>query len=505
VRIEHEILREARRQVARHETKGRLVSEENARRQHRSTGSPDLLRLKRPAQWAIDSGFNPYLVRSRASRVAHSIRSSLEHRQYEPRSPIAFDVDKAGGGTRQVCIYQVADSAVSKMLFEGVLKKNLPVLSARAYAYRKDLSAQNAIQFVKSELKGRHRVYVAEYDFRAYFDTIEHENVRRILNDRFLLTAVERAAIDGFLRVGPSLFDGYKAIGGPTRERGIPQGTSISLFLANVAAWELDRDLEGHGVGFARYADDTLIWATDYAKLTAAVDTLHAHAEAIGVQVNVEKSPGIRLLLPRESRGEFESTEYVDYLGHRIGLNGVQMKPSTEARIRNRVERLIYNTLLLEPMHGSQHSRRLPSHVDRDYVSVIARLRRYLYGDLSEKALRRYHQRGAPLRRFRGVMSTYPLLDDTASLAELDEWILDHLWLALRRRTLLLKDAGFSALPPPHHLSRNDLRAFSVKSARTGERIELSVPSVRLIASVIGDAAAQHGAAFVSSAGTYET
>jgi hypothetical protein len=43
---------------------------------------------------------------------------------------------------------------------------------------------------------------------------------------------------------------------------GIPQGTSISLFLANVAAYALDRRLETLGVGFVRYADDTIIWST---------------------------------------------------------------------------------------------------------------------------------------------------------------------------------------------------------------------------------------------------
>jgi len=43
--------------------------------------------------------------------------------------------------------------------------------------------------------------------------------------------------------------------GSPRRERGIPQGTSISLFLANVAPWDLDRSLERLGVSFVRYAD----------------------------------------------------------------------------------------------------------------------------------------------------------------------------------------------------------------------------------------------------------
>lgn len=149
MRIKDEILREAQRLIVRHETKGRLLAEENARRERRTTSSPQTLRLKKPAQWSVDRGFNPYLTRASAHRVAHSIRKGLEDRQYVPRTPILLRIPKPDGDTRDVCVYQVADGAVSKMLFEGLLKKNLPIMSARAYAYRKDVSAQNAIQYVK--------------------------------------------------------------------------------------------------------------------------------------------------------------------------------------------------------------------------------------------------------------------------------------------------------------------------------------------------------------------
>lgn len=503
MRIEQEVLREARRLIFRHETKGRLIAEEYERRVRRSTSPQPTMQLKRPEHWTVDSGFDPYITRSRSQRISHSVRSSLVGRRYTPRHPYAFDVPKADGGTRRVCIYQVADSAVSKMLFEGILKKNLPLLSARAYAYRKDLSAQNAIQYVKSEFAGRNRLYIAEYDFSKYFDTIDHDHIYRVLNDHFLLTTVERQAVEGFLRVGPSGADNYSALGGPVREAGIPQGTSISLFLANIAAWELDRELEGHGVGFVRYADDTLIWSTDYSRIASAVDILHSHADSIGVSVNASKSPGVRLLVPVGGKGEMVTTDHVDYLGHRIRTDGVRMKPEAEERLKARIDQLLFHTLLREPLLGTQNPSRVATNVDHDYVSTIARLRRFLYGDLSEKALRRYQSRGAPLRRFKGVMSAYPLLDDTDSLAKLDEWILDRIWLAVRKRGRLLRAAGFDPLPSPHELERSELRNLSAKSATTGNRIDLAVPSVRRIASVVADAAARYGPATVGKSSVY--
>jgi hypothetical protein len=240
------------------------------------------------------------------------------------------------------------------MLFDGILKKNLPLMSARSYAYRTDLSAQNAIQYIKSEFHGRPRLYVAEYDFSRYFDTIDHEHIRRVLEDYFLLTEVERQAIEGFLEVGPCQSSEYSALAGPKREVGVPQGTSISLFLANVAAWELDRALEGEGVGFVRYADDTLIWSADYARLCSAVEILHTHAEGIGAAVNAEKSPGIHLLVPRGVRGEIATVNSVDYLGHRLTTGKTRMKPAAEERLKKRVDQLLFNTLLREPLRGSQ-------------------------------------------------------------------------------------------------------------------------------------------------------
>ena len=505
MRLENEISREARRLILRHEIRCRLLSEENVRRARRSTAKQDKLRPSRPWYWEMDPGFNPYLTRARSERIAHSIRSSLRDRRYEPRRPVLSLVDKADGGTRETCIYQVADSAVSKMLFEGILKKNLPILSARAYAYRKDISTQDAIQFVQSELKNPTRLFIAEYDFSKFFDTIDHEHIRRVLNDRFLLTSVEREAINGFLKIAPCEREEYDPRSGTERTRGIPQGTSISLFLANVAAWELDRGLEKLGVDFVRYADDTLIWSTDYSRICSAVELLHQQAKEIGVTVNLSKSPGVRMLVPESATSEMTSTDSIEFLGYKLGLNSTTLKEEALKKIRKRIDQFIYRGLLHEPMSGTQRLNRFQGNVDRDYVSVIWRIRRYLYGDLSEKAVRRYQRREAPLRRFRGVMSAYPLIDDDKDLKALDEWLVTSLFLAMRKRTGLLCSQGFHApLPPPHGLSRSSLLRLSTVGTTSGERIDLSVPSARRIAAVVRSAAAQYGPSLVGQSSSYE-
>ena len=424
-------------------------------------------------------------MRSRQRHVGHSLQSKLEAFEYSPRRPVERKIPKLDGGERSVNVYQVADSAVSKMVFESLLRKNLPMMSARSYAYRKDLTAQDAVRYIRSALHDRKRMYVAEYDFSKYFDNISHQHLGEVL-EHFFVSHVERAVIEAFLQTPSSPAQGYAAHGGTKRTEGIPQGTSISLFLANVAAWRMDRALEDHGVGFVRYADDTLIWSTDYGRLVASVEILETHAAAMEVPINFEKSKGVRLLVANDVKSEMARADYVEYLGYAIKLGSIGLKDSNRHKIQNRIQHLIFDTLLREPMAGTQSPWRLEGGLDRDYAVAIARLKRYLYGDLSEREVRRYQSRGAPMRRFKGIMAAFPLLDDDESLRALDAWLLSRLWLAMRKRSALLAShPDIAGLPAPHGFTPSRLRSFRTVSSKTGETIDLRVPSVRRIARLV--------------------
>jgi RNA-directed DNA polymerase len=484
-KIQQEIEREATRLIHAQERRHRVHAEEQVRLGKRSLSGYLLPRSTVPDWWNLDRGFNPYLIRSRAGHIAYTIQRKLEALTYAPRRPVERWIPKPSGGERPVNVYQVGDSAVSKMVFESLLRKNLPLLSARCYAYRKDLTTQDAVRYIHSAFRGRKRLYVAEYDFSKYFDHIAHEHLQEML-ERLFVTSVERCVIDAFLTTPASDATAYEPAGGRPRTCGIPQGTSISLFLANAAALEMDRALEDHGVGFVRYADDTLIWSTDYGRLVAAVDILQEHADAMAVPINFEKSHGIRMLVAPGVASELVSTPSVEYLGYDIGLESTGLKSANEKKIKGRMQKVIFETLLREPLAGTQNPSRLAPHLDRDYAVVISRLKRYLYGDLSEREVRRYQTRGAPIRRFKGVMAGFPLLDDSASLQALDAWLLTQLWLAMRKRgEVLFNDLDLRVLPPPHGLSREALARFRTNSMETGERVDLRVPSVRRISQLL--------------------
>lgn len=500
-KLDERIQQSAVRLIKEHETHAKSVADENRRRERRSMGSPARLPLRRPETWQLDPGFDPYIVRSRHGRIAHAITDSLKNRTYSPRPPAGFTVPKAAGGKRVVNAFQIADEVVSNHLLRTLTRKNLPRLSARAYAYRPDLGPHDAISYVKTEFVREHRLFVAEYDFSKFFDTVEHEFLLEALDLMGIIrTPLEQFVIERFLEAPePYLTLEEKSVVRSNRTRGIPQGTSLSLFLANVAASELDRALERLGVGFARYADDTLIWSSDYGRICEAASALHEASHQIGSAINAEKSPGIRLLTREETvNAEMASTKNIDYLGHTIGLRSVRMKHASTRRIKKRIDQLIYTNLLLEPKSGTQASERLTS-MDRDYATLIWQLRRYLYGPLTEKEIHRFQTGAIPPMSFEGVMSFFPLLDDEKQLKDLDVWIATRIWLALRRRTQLLKSAALP-VPLPHGLDRSELIGFKAVSSRTGDLIDLRMPSVQKIANLIRLAVSTHGLGVIAGA-----
>lgn len=492
-RIEAAIAAEAQKLIVRHERYMRDLHDEFKRRNRRS-GRTDTKTILRPEYWALDPGFNPYFVRARVTKIARSVRTALRRQLYYPRCAVSYSVAKDDGSERSVSVFQVADAAVSRQIYKSLLEKNRSRLSAYSFAYRDDLTVHDAIQHIAADIRGKDRVFVAEYDFRKYFDSILHEHVWRILEERgFLMTDIERSVIRAFLSVGSLPISTYQKTCDDTRQRGVPQGTSMSLFMANVAAWPLDRALERLGVGFARYADDTLIWSPDYGRICAAAEILNEAAASIGADLNLAKSEGISLFGPASAPGELATRKSkIEFVGYSFSSTGTGIRESTKERIKERVSHLIYRNLLEEPKQGNLVPARYAPPIDRDYVVLIYQLRRYMYGDLSERKLRRYLGRTTPRIHYKGVMSFYPLVDAERELEDLDGWMLHTIWTTLRLRQRLLMGRGVP-LVDPWGFPKPDLVRFRGVSS-SGSHLDMRMPSFVRMGMLLRRAAEVHGA-----------
>lgn len=498
-RVIHEaISAEASKLVRRHQKYASDLASA-LRRIERRTGFAPTKDIRFPQYWSADKGFNPYHVRAHASGIAYAVAMALHAGDYKPRPAVEYSVPKGSGGQRAVSVFQVADNAISRLTYERLLDKNSRHFSAHAYAYRKDLTIHDAVLHIASDLHHKSRLFIAEFDFSKFFDSISHEHIERVLKDRrFFITSREHRIIKAFLSAPTLQLLQYDANIDAPRDRGIPQGTSISLFLANVAAYPLDRKLEDLGVGFARYADDTLIWSENYSRICGAVDALEEVGFEMGVELNFNKSEGISILCPDAVPAEFKHKPSVSFIGYEISSETISMRRSTLKRVKDRISYLIYANLLQAPKKGHDVRDRVSGAIDQDYVVMLYQLRRYLYGELSEAQLRRFMARQTPLLKYHGLMSFYPIVNDEHLLKELDGWLLGSVHRALRLRARLLGEAGIATLPHPHGMSKRQLLTLRHREG-SGPLRDLRFPSIARVARLMRRAARTYGASTIAN------
>ena len=495
--IEDAIRAEAEKLIRRHEMYATNLSRDIRRKELRS-GHPQPKVVHLPVYWALANGFNPYYVKRHSKAIARSLERSLEDQSYQPRAAFKHFVEKMDGTLREVAVFQIADSALSTLTFRRLMEKNARHFSAKAYAYRRDLSVHDAILHIASDLGRRNRLYLAEFDFAKFFDSVSHEHILRMLSDRrFFVTRREKLIIRAFLTSSAKLAHEYI---GPSLPRsfGFPQGTSISLFLANLAAFPLDQKLERLGVGFARYADDTLIWSESYPEIARAANSLEDAASEMGVKINFLKSKGITRFAPHGMPAEIPAQTSVSFLGYSVSQRKLSIRKSNVVKIKAHVAYLIYKNLLQEPNRGNFPSSRMLGKIDEDYPVLIYQLRRYLYGDLSEARLRKFLYRQTPLLRFKGLMSFYPIVDDEGLLRELDGWMLSCTLRAIKLRGQLWENYFPGALPTPHGKSRAQLLTLR-HNPDPGPLVDLRFPSFLRISKLLRRASATYGASAVAN------
>lgn len=500
-----EILKECqRRSIQRARTVSKLAAED-ARNTRRSLQTNRSLDFRNPQIWSDRPSFHPGHVRKHHVRIARGIQTSLQRGSYAPQPCATIQIPKNNGLFRKVQQFSIADEAVSRLVYRSLLHKNSTVLSKSSFAYRNDTSPLDAIRLIQRAWSTQRRVFVCEFDFESYFDNVSHDYILPLLSTPgFYATGNEKRAIEAFLR--------HETADGDMRTRGFPQGTSVSLALANLALSPLDQALEEMPVRFARFADDTLVWSKSYQGVADASTQIYSWSEASGVPVNVTKSGGIQLLrASEEDPAEMKSVTSITFLNHKISLSNTTLSSTVVQRYKKNVCKVLFECLLREPLRGTQNLKRITSN-DRDYVSAVWQLRRLAYGRMTERDVRRLRSTTeVPRARIGGLAAQYPAITDLAIWQELDEWTWRHLWLALRKRAALLGpkcDAELRERPEVWSLTLPKLRELKSPSSTSGETIDLRLPSLAQAHNLVAEILNEHGPEFftfegVSTASSY--
>lgn len=250
-----------------------------------------------------------------------AIRQSLIDGRYQPSPVRRVSIPKPDGGERALGIPTVTDRVIQQAIAQVMTPIFDPEFSESSYGFRPKRSAHGALKQAKADIKAGYRIAV-DLDLAKFFDNVDHDilmaRVARRISDKRLLALIGR-----YLRAGVLINDSIQS-----SELGTPQGGPLSPLLANILLDDLDRELEGRGHRFVRYADDLMV-------------LVKSERAGQRVKANLTTYLGRRLKLPvNEKKSQVAKIDQCVFLGFTFRRGKLRWSDAAFADFKHRLREL---------------------------------------------------------------------------------------------------------------------------------------------------------------------
>lgn len=215
-------------------------------------------------------------------------------------------IPKGDGRTRPIGIPTFEDKVLQRavtMLVEALYE---PLFYDASYGFRPGRSAHDALRTLRMGIESMGGGWVLDVDIQSFFDTIDHEALRRFLDER-VTDGVVRRVVHKWLKAS------VMESGAVTRtEAGTPQGGVISPLLANVYlhgvmdVWfheDVLPRLRGRAF-LVRYADDLVVVCEHEQDARRIMDVLPKRFGKYGLTLHPKKTRLVPFTKPRSKRDD---------------------------------------------------------------------------------------------------------------------------------------------------------------------------------------------------------